>query len=771
MESTQEIETKSAFLTTLHLALLSFLIALPVFSGFDLASSTRFGIFLTINILCGQYVWSKLLINHNPSIFESLAAGLALGTSIPAVINIGIRLIGLFGFSTGYIFPIACIFGWLVFDRKLPQLSASTNKRDDQDFRILLATPLLAIVAWNPHAWPFCASYIIGSFVLWKYEKRASCFRCIAHGGTKTTLLILFTVTISRFYSELFLDQPIWRQFLGTDAAWDEGAAWSLAEFGPNKNLMFSGQVIRGHFLTQSWAGDLASSVFAPQFLSTGIPSFAIGIAGVSLAIYTITSTLHIGRLVSVVAAIVLVTQASLPEELMLVAAPRYANSMALFYLAFFWYVYFTVHNFKYQQRYALLVFLIVIITLSKLHFGAITVCSMVIFEFAKFVKEKKREHLVLIASTLLVFISTFQLFINGISNTQPADYSIDLMYGIFLMSLLVTRLPFLNFLFSRKLNQKTLIVLFLINTSVMMIVTFFTKGQNSSIYLFQPVLLFAAIFLAIYISSSTIKDILTLPSLVHISLGIAVGLITNFIYLYLHYRISEDIHSIYLVWIFQKYPYLIQIGSVIFLVGLIYLLSLVSSKFRQNKNGFAPLLLLAPLLILGMNFGNWLAHPFKSSIAKIWYDISFSSEEVFNEDQFLIGKWISENTNHESLIASNYFCEESENNQPIFSSQNDCASRNTFGWISTLGQRQVLIEMPEWVTSGPYAQRDELINLFLDKANSFSGENFNETLQDLISLGVTHFIWDIRKAGPIDNGINSKIIYRNSSYVLFHLV
>ena len=95
MQIAVETQKDGSFLTSLHIAFLSVLIALPIFSGFDIFSASRFGVFLLINVICGQYIWSRLVQERKPEVFESLAAGRAIGTSLPALINIGIRLLGI----------------------------------------------------------------------------------------------------------------------------------------------------------------------------------------------------------------------------------------------------------------------------------------------------------------------------------------------------------------------------------------------------------------------------------------------------------------------------------------------------------------------------------------------------------------------------------------------------------------------------------------------------------------------------------------------------
>ena len=333
MQNSVETQKDGSFLTSLHIAFLSVLIALPIFSGFDIFSASRFGVFLLINVICGQYIWSRLVQERKPEVFESLAAGLAIGTSLPALINIGIRLLDLRGFHTAYIFPTLCILFWSFFDRKRPVLTIMPASEDDRDFRFIIATPFLAIVAWNPQAWPFCATYLLGIYFF--YQKRIG-KRITTLSSTHffaTPAILLISLISNMLYRSLFRDRPLWRNFIGTDTAWDESAAWSVSQLGIKQNAMFADQPFKGHILTHSWAGDLAAATFSPEFMVTGIPGFAIGALGVALILYATSMSLFTKRTIAITSLLILFLQASLPEEILVFPAPRFANSLSVFYL------------------------------------------------------------------------------------------------------------------------------------------------------------------------------------------------------------------------------------------------------------------------------------------------------------------------------------------------------------------------------------------------------------------------------------------------------
>ena len=766
MESTQEIETKSAFLTTLHLALLSFLIALPVFSGFDLASSTRFGIFLTINVLCGQYVWSKLLINRNPSIFESLAAGLALGTSIPAVINISIRLIGLFGFSTGYIFPIACIFGWLVFDRKLPQLSASTNKRDDQDFRILLATPLLAIVAWNPHAWPFCAAYLAGALIVWFIESKNNFSFNKVRAALSTVLLFVFAAVLSRYYTSKFLDKPIWQLFLGTDTAWDEATAWSVSSLGIRENALFHGHPTRNHILTHAWAGDVAGAAKLPSFLVTGTTGFAVGILGISLAIYISATKLLKNRFIATAAAVIPIAQASMPEELMIVAAPRFANSISAFYLALTFLLFVNFRRIGLKHQYIIWASLVLVVTLSKFHWGVILIASLFFVSTSGTKDFKSLKVLTLASISFFMFAITYIIFIKG-----RASEKIELSFSISTALAVFLPLFFRSFALFGSNHRKiwksvpeliTFSVLFLTVVGVSI-----TNGRNNTFYFFSVSLLVSALFVLPSILEQIKESVHRQKIIGLIALGLFFGISTSLINVFLRYRIAEVGRYKILHWLLVKNAHLIQPALILMAVITIYFAIINKSFLFKNRRASITKLNLCILLAIGINLGNWIVAPLKPNITRFWQDVNFGSEVAFSREQFDIANWIRMNTPEDSVIATNFSCSAVDLSSTQLAQDLDCLTRNTLTWIAPIAKREVLIESPIWFSLTPGSSQEREISTLIEFTDGAINDSDPKALDFLRSLNADYIVIDYRRTDMFSCNSFKNVLYKTSNFCI----
>ena len=770
MQIAVETQKDGSFLTSLHIAFLSVLIALPIFSGFDIFSASRFGVFLLINVICGQYIWSRLVQERKPEVFESLAAGLAIGTSLPALLNIGIRLLDLRGFHTAYIFPTLCILFWSFFDRQRPTLSARPASEDDRDFRFIIATPFLAVVAWNPQAWPFCATYLLGTYFL--YQKRIG-KRITTIPSTRlfaTPTILLISLIINMLYRSLFRDKPLWRNFLGTDTAWDEGAAWSVSQLGIKQNAMFAGEPLKGHIFTQAWAGDLAATISAPDFLVTGIPGFALGAIGVALSVYAISFSVYAKRVVALTSLIILFLQASLPEELLVFAAPRYANSFSALYFLSAWFLILNASSFKRWQYQFLFHALILIVTLSKLHFGAILIATFTIFLFFAKTQETQKMKAVRATVAILVFLIVFFGFINGISNTQPTEISFNIDFAVYLALILVMRFHFIVFNRFSNLGKKELLLALTSHVGISLTIVFLTNGENSSIYF-----LFAGLLLSSVVSAPTILEMSSEHSKIIKSstylllIGSSLGIFSSFLFLIIQYHGRRPGIRSQLISVTQNHIFAIQLLAVFVITILVTFLLRRRSHSCETQLATKPLAILI-LLILGTNFGNWLVLPFKTGITDARYDNVADSSLVLNDDQFEVGRWIKSNTPNNSLIASNFSCsteETSDTSKPDL----DCRNRNTLVWIAPLARRQVLLEAPSWVPSAPSASRLDRINQYIDYVERFINSAGPETVMQLQEQGVTYLVIDKAKTAKAIWGPSTDVVFENRTYFVLKMV
>jgi hypothetical protein len=764
-----ETPKDGSFLTSLHIAFLSVLIALPIFSGFDIFSALRFGVFLLVNVICGQYIWSRLVQERKPEVFESLAAGLAIGTSLSALINIGIRLLDLRGFQTAYIFPTLCVLFWIFFDRQRPTLSVTTVAKDDHDFRYIIATPFVAIVAWNPQAWPFCGTYLLGSYFF--YQKRIG-KRITTLSSTHlfvTPTILLISLITNMLYRSLFRDKPLWRYFLGTDAAWDEGVAWSVSQLGTKQNAMFAGEPFRGHILTQAWAGDLAAATHSPDFLVTGIPGFGLGVLGVALAVYATSYSVFAKRATALTSLLILFLQASLPEEMLVFPAPRYANSLSAFYLLSAWYLILHRDFFKRSRYLYLLYALVFIVTLSKLHFGAILISTFIVFSVFKKTHESLIKKSLPISVVIFIFFFVFLGFINGISNTQQTKLSVNIDFAISLLLILITRFYFIVLNRVSNLKKADLYSLFVSHVGISFVIALMTNGENSSIYFVHAGLLLSCIaFAPLVLETCSDRSRLTQSKYLLFAGGF-LGVFSSLLFVIIQYHDRRPGIQSHLISVIQNHVFTIQLLVVFITVILSSLL--VSRKPHSDEiQLLKKLITIAFLMILGVNIGNWLVLPFKTGITNMRYDVDSDSNLVLNSEQFELGGWIASNTPTNSLIASNFLCSSKQTND-LSNTNFDCRNRNTLVWIAPLARRPVLLEAPSWIPSAPGTNRLSKIVQYIDYAERFANLPGSEIAMQLQELGVTYLVIDKGKTGTTKWEPSANIVFETESYSVLKLV
>ena len=771
MQIAVETQKDGSFLTSLHIAFLSALIALPIFSGFDIFSASRFGVFLLINVICGQYIWSRLVQERKPEVFESLAAGLAIGTSLPALINIGIRLLDLRGFHTAYIFPTLCILFWSFFDRKRPILSARPASEDDRDFRFIIATPFLAVVAWNPQAWPFCATYLLGIYFF--YQKRIG-KRITTIPSTRlfaTPTILLISLIVNMVYRSLFRDKPLWRNFLGADTAWDESAAWSVSQFGIKQNAMFANQPFKGHILTHSWAGDLAAATFSPEFLVTGIPGFAIGALGVALIVYAMSISLFAKRTIAISSLLILFLQASLPEEILVSPAPRFANSLSVFYLVCAWHLLLNANKWKTSFFHMILFVLTVIVTLSKIHWGVILVFSATIISFESIRRTKVIGDALFSATAAIAFFATYFAFVRGTGNAEEFNFSVNYYLLLSILIFVVTRIIYSVSRVSLDDIEIRVKTLFFSNLFFMVILIWLTNGENNTFYSYHSMIILSAIVITPNIVSK-IKNLNSriIDIYVFFVIGVSSGIGSSLVYLYLRYRLSNNGKYPLLYWMFIGNPILIQ--PLILLTAVTTLGSCFFLLTRKKSNmKFYILIPIVFMLVLGSNLGTWLVHPFKPSITNIWQDVSFNSELVFSNQQISVGKWIQINTPVDSLVASNFQCSPFELGSTEITNNLECSTRNTLSWIVPLARRTALLESVVWFQGIPGSRERLVAEHYLDVVDLFARLNNPGSLSVLRDLGVDYVVIDKFKTALANWGPSTDVVFENKNYFVLKMV
>ena len=702
--------------------------------------------------------------------FESLAAGLAIGTSLPALINIGVRLLDLRSFQTAYIFPTLCILFWSFFDRKRPVLTIMPASEDDRDFRFIIATPFLAIVAWNPQAWPFCATYLLGTYFLYQKRigKRITIIPSTRLFATPTILLISLIVNV--VYRSFFHEKPLWHYFVGLDGAWDEGVAWSISQFGVKQNALFAGQSFRGHILTHAWAGDLATSTFSPDFLVTGIPGFAVGVLGASIAVYATSISLFTKRIVAIISILVLSIQASLPEELLPFPAPRYANSLSIFYLICAWCVLLNYPSWKIGKTYLVIFLSAAVVTLSKVHWGGVFVFSGVTLALGWLIRARLFTMLSFALVIMCAFFATYTFFIQGSGNVEEVQLRFSYTYLLSILIFVATRLFLPIFEKTSSALLKRLRVFYVANLLVTVIVVWTTNGQNNSFYLlhsltFLASLPFAPLAYRIFSSNLLARRFHLMVSF----FGISIGMGTTFIYLFAKNRLANDDNYPQFFWLFVQHPNLIQ--PLIFF-GALILVAIFLFVAKPRNVRFMTLTLVPTILILvlGTNFGTWLMNPYRPAINNLWKDVDFNSGNSFTEGQLKTTEWIRLNTPKDSLIASNFQCSINVLSSPMKSKVINCATRNTLSWIAPLAKRKVLTEAIEWSGGAPNSTNYAIANNWIQLLDEFSPVRGDQSISDLRALGVDFLIMDKSRFESSSAGSFGQIVFETRDFCVFRL-
>jgi len=762
-----ETQKSGSFLTSLHIVFLSVLIALPVVCGFDVFSASRFGIFLLVNVISGQYIWSRLVLERKPEVFESLAAGLAIGTSLPGLINIGVRHLDLRGLHTAYIFPIFCFLFWIFFDRQRPTLSLTPVAEDKRDFCYIITTPFLAIVAWNPQAWPFCVTLIICLVFLTNQHKlRKFKFSCLTQTHMLTGSIVLATIS-SYLFHRAFGMESIWKSSIGTDIAWDEAASWGVAKYGVLENVMQYGSKMKNHILIQAWAGDITASLGLPKFLITSVTGYGIGVAGIALACYAISYLIFKSRPAAVLSPILLVAQSSMPEDFMFIPAPRVSNSMGLFYFVFGLYLLSKIVESKQSIYRVCLVALVGLTTYSKFHFGLLLLLLILFVAIRDKIRNKSLKFASLEIFSILTFICTYVLLIYGRDSSDITDLSLSWSFGALLISFIFLRFP----LFFFQSQSRNPLITSLSRFSVVFSVVFvwLTNGENLSTYFLSATL----VLISIHSSPELIDTFRSLwehkyfRTLVICS-GLFLGSTSTFVYLFLQFKSIPRLKFDVLGTIISDFPFIFQpIGALaVILLSLILIRIYADCKMTFAKiRGF---LLIACLFIAGTNLGNWFVYPFKSDISSLFYDLSDSSNQLYAIDQQSIAEWVEINTPENSIVGSNFLCSNLILTIKDISERLDCRNRNNFAWITALAHRQVLLEV--WFPTELNVNVDTNINKYLYLSDTFATQNYSMSYEELVRLGVDYFVIDRSRTKLTTWSPNASIVFENESYLILML-
>jgi hypothetical protein len=734
------------------LLIASFLGSISIAMDFDVLDSINFGLFTTVNIACGSILYMVMRKDCEFNTAELLGMGIALGTASPALINICLRLIGINSQLTTLIFPLLTISCVSILRQKTNQIRKSISAISLIDLQLILFTSLISLVAWINSLLPF--SVIAGVFILIDYLHRNGLFNRVKKARTASIrwnittivsfpLLAFFCTEVTSFWRKT----PIWKDLAGVDSAFDEAQSHGVSSFGIADNILRANSPTKGHILTHAWAGDIASFLDLPRFLSTGGVGFALGIIGISSLVVALAirefDSVKVGRF----ALLIIYLQASLPEEFLVVPAPRMANSISLLLLISFFFLFLDHLKKLLNRSYFVLPLFISLLTLAKFHWAMAAVFTISLVSAYDFLRFKSISSLQIPITSFVAFLVTYLLFLRGMDAHSPVGINFTIDMAVLIISVLVLRFHLFSarsfFKFDNKVHLLTVSLLLF---AVMLLAV--TNGSNNTTYFINASLILWSLFIAKHICellanhSERLKQLLLLGFL-----SFSIGITTSVFYLFANYRLINNPRYRFLQIFVVHFPQLLQI-SVIFLAFLVVLFVYRYAKMTRFISPFVktPFTLLLSIMVVCANFGTWIVVSNRAQVLSIWYDISDGAQYVFNDDQFVVAEWLMVNTDADDILATNSICTqmlEMGDTTPYNEFGPDCKNRNMFTWIAALAHRKMLFESP---LTGPMSIGASLSALEVSDYNSVV--SFGSTIDassksHLESRGVEWFIVD----------------------------
>ena len=745
------------------------LTAILISLGFEFLESISFSILLLSNILSGSYLYVLLSKKVEFTQIELFGVGIGLGTLSPAILNYCARLFRVSFDSTALLFPslMILIFALRRYKKRddLPNILPSKSS----DFVLILSTPIFALAAWTDSLAPFCVYLIFASIVLIFSENSA----LKRDRSTRTNQYLPFLIIpLGTLFSAFgFVNTnplPIWRSLVGVDVAFDEATSFGISKYGMFDNALLAGQRSHGHVLTHAWAGDFAALIDLPPFMVTASAGLIVGVLGISAMVYAISIRLFREENAARLALVLIFLQASMPEEYLFLDTMRMAHAISIMWLILFCFLIESIFERKIRIPFALLAVLIFATSFSKIHWGLLAVVIVGLHALIELLLVKSIWPVV----TMLFMAATFFLTYNY-SHPESYGFPISFNYSKNFVFEIVGLLALRFFLFAGVLARLSFRKDLVTAVTIMvfgLVAHLVLAGEYASYYWISIALLYASIF-----SGKLLSDAFLLQQ----KFGVA-RYFTYFFSIciasYGCYRFFADNYYLILInasslrsWFVVSYPELIQLSVAIMAIGFGFLLlTLTSSGFRSPRF-LKNLLSIALTTIFFVNIGFWMVQIQRINILESHYDIQLTSDFIISDTQLEIGSWLEANTEHNSILATNFLCDVTIGVGVPFPQhkKDECFNRNTLTWLASIGHRRVLIESP--VYAGSYIGTTMQIKDYNSSVrfgrdmNSFSGGY-------LVARGVDYFIFD--KATSKIHGLRDfgSVLYENLDYSIFAL-
>lgn len=728
----------------------------------------------------GIYSW---VIGRRPlTLAETLGAGFAIGTALPALFSF---LIGEFGYRSTTITWL-----WLAI---LGAASIASILRMPERIEVgpgsfvsISVIPLIAVFgyhAWSPLLWPYLFGFIIilaARFVL-RFVMQSSSYAKLDFDLTTLLLAPIVGLSLQILAQHLFeFRRPY--LYLGwlTDNIFDEGLTWSVARYGYSDNPFFQGHRVIGYLLTNAWAGDIYESLGVSPF--TVVSSF--GILASLMAVLFITISIcerhGLSRRIATIAVVLVGLQGSFGELFPLTEPPRvqHALSMAWLFLSILVVEEFIDHP---RSLTTILIFLMALaVLLGKTQMFIVLIGFFLISALVGSIKHRQITHIVLavVSTGLLVF--AFQIASDRYfsARTNPwilySDTDTYLLWVLPILITLMTRtfIPFTLLGRIGTVGNWFALRVAMIGFPVVMAYSLY-HDTNALRHVVEAVLLLGSLSAAPLVDKTFQSE-----SKILAAIALVIGLIFGaLVYIQgertIILNLAEDSWTRLLAF---EHPTYSQIGfiliSSVVLVPVALDLRLLSKRQRDITFRWA-ILSVVGLAALGANVGTLISWSSRFEVRGLialekgesWPDRGQQFEpHLFSLD------WVRSSTKRDVVVANNLLCKGLPVNglAPGGSNSTDCALRNMSALVTAFGQRRSYIDGPwqAFITDKSLGvanqrYRDSILFATNNDPNSFSR---------LIRDGVEYFVVDLGQTSLRDWEPRGTIRYKDDHYAVLEL-
>lgn len=730
---------KNFTLSSLYLFGVAFVLGFPIYD------SVVFALFFTLNLFCGSFVWKTVTNQSKVSLCESVGAGIALGTLLPAIINAFVRTLGIGGMSTAWIFPLLVLIYRFIYKRSLV---GSVNSDDGEDRRTigwLLVLPWYGILAWGFNVLPFCLIGLAG-LILEVWAKNRGWLTNKSLDGYLILVGILGTAATAQVVVDNIRSaKSIWEQFYGVDTVIDESVSWGISKYGMSENVLDLGARTYQHVLTHSWAGDISAFLGETRFMASGVLGFLVGLVGIAFLLFALARRIGVSNRGAVFVVGVFYLQASMPEELMFVG-PRMANSISI--LWFLLLVLYTIDLLVKEKFKHLLVsqLLVIPITMGKAHWGLLYVFCL----FPTLMMSKSFNFLrsALVSMIAFVgFIATYVIVIGDAGSDHATTSGPLISIGVGLLPLLISFLilrlfPLLITLAPWRAGArggaKSTYRIFVLSSIMLLPVIWLTDGGYLGYYFLHPILLMSAPFAGSAFDRLLMDRRFMKAEIIISIISILFGASTLLAYLYANYRFIDAGRDDLLSALIVDYPELITVTGFVCVLVALFLLDYFTFKNASGRR-LISVARYGLVMSFGISLGVYLVQTQRSHLMKSFYGVPMI--QTISTSQKSVGEWLKDNVPKNEVIATNYFCTNLLREEVSFErGETNCFGRNSLPWISAFSHRRMLIEAPLFV-AGTVFTEDQYSRY---RESIFFGSTLDPaSLKSLLSRGVQWFVVD----------------------------